>query len=92
MFLIKSLREKKLIELDANLCQFFWEKHFKETERKLTLVPVSDSSQVLNNLDRAEKKVFGLSTLSPAAENDVEQIFECIKILLILNLTLMMKV
>ena len=80
----KEFARKKINRVtDANLLfNSFGEKHFKETERKsfVTLVPVSDSSQVLNNLDRAEKKkVFGLSTLSPAAENDVEQIFECIK-------------
>ena len=64
------------------LLNSFGEKHFKEIDRKsfTTLVPVTDSSQILNNLDRAQKKkVFGLSTLSPSTEHGVAEIFNCVK-------------
>ena len=64
------------------LLNSFGEKHFKEKDRKsfTTLIPVTDSSQILNNLDRAQKKkVFGLSTLSPSTEDGVAEIFNCVK-------------
>ena len=80
----KEFARKKINRVtDASLLfNSFGEKHFKIIERKsfATLIPVTDSSQILNNLVRAQKKkVFGLSTLNPAAENDVEEIFNCVK-------------
>ncbi len=80
----KEFARKKINRVtDASLLlSSFDKKPFKEIERKsfTTLVPVTDSSQILNNLDRAQKKkVFGLSTLSPSAENNVEEIFNCVK-------------
>lgn len=80
----KEFAKKKINRVtDASLLlNSFGDKHFKETERKsfTTLVPVTDSSQILNNLDRAQKKkVFGLSTLSPSSEDGVAEIFNCVK-------------
>ena len=80
----KEFARKKINRVtDAGLLlNSFGEKHFKETDRKsfATLVPVTDSSQILNNLDRAQKKkVFGLSTLSPSTEDGVAEIFNCVQ-------------
>ena len=80
----KEFARKKInkVTMAHTLYNSFGDKHLKEKERKsfTTLAPVTDSSQILYNLDNAQKKkVFGISTLSPAAENEVEEIFNCIK-------------